>query len=97
MWHHVERMTHCRIKKHPPQTKRGGCFFVFGKNFNLMTLHTSLLFFCLSCQKNRAFFLPPAQNVEPAKIYVVLGGGTLYNFYIRAGGAGGAAADHSTT
>ena len=38
MWHHVERMTHCRIKKHPPQTKRGGCFFVFGKNFNLMTL-----------------------------------------------------------
>lgn len=38
MWHHVERMTHCRIKKHPPQIKRGGCFFVFGKNFNLMTL-----------------------------------------------------------
>ena len=54
-------------------------------------------FFCFPCQKFGAFFLSPAQNVEPAKIYVVLGRGTLYNFYIRAGGAGGAAADHSTT
>ena len=45
MWHHVERMTHCRIKKHPPQIKRGGCFFVFGKNFNLMTLGLCLLLF----------------------------------------------------
>ena len=45
MWHHVERMTHCRIKKHPPQIKRGGCFFVFGKNFNLMTLAIMLYYF----------------------------------------------------
>lgn len=52
MWHHVERMTHCRIKKHPPQIKRGGCFFVFGKNFNLMTLSFGLLLF--SC--NLLFF-----------------------------------------
>ena len=49
MWHHVERMTHCRIKKHPPQIKRGGCFFVFGKNFNLMTLRENPCLFCAFC------------------------------------------------
>ena len=38
-------MTHCRIKKHPPQIKRGGCFFVFGKNFNLMTLAKQQILF----------------------------------------------------
>ena len=27
-----------RVKKHPPHSKRGGCFFVFVKILNLMTL-----------------------------------------------------------
>ena len=27
-----------RAKKHPPHSKRGGYFFIFGQNFNLMTL-----------------------------------------------------------
>ena len=50
-------MTHCRIKKHPPQTKRGGCFFVFGKNFNLMTLPAGVLLFLRALQ--RAEILQP--------------------------------------
>ena len=27
-----------RVKKHPPHSKRGGYFFIFGQNLNLMTL-----------------------------------------------------------
>ena len=27
-----------RVKKHPPHSKRGGCFFMFVKILNLMTL-----------------------------------------------------------
>jgi len=34
------------------------------------------------CEKIQPFFLPPAQNVKPAKISVVLAMEMLYTFYI---------------
>ena len=34
-----------RVKKYPPHSKRGGCFLVFDKSFNLMTLPGRAFFF----------------------------------------------------
>ena len=45
-----------RVKKHPPHSKRGGCFFMFVKILNLMTLaerpvhfYMTMLRSCYSC------------------------------------------------
>ena len=37
-----------RVKKYPPHSKRGGCFLVFDKSFNLMTLPGRAFFFCIT-------------------------------------------------
>ena len=52
MWHYVEHMAHCRVKKCPPHLKRGGYFFMLGKNLNLMTLPVSVPFLYQSFWSN---------------------------------------------
>ena len=47
-----------RVKKYPPHSKRGGYFFMFGQNLNLMTLGQCPLCFshCFSrCRANYRF------------------------------------------
>ena len=46
-WHYVEHTAYYRVKKYPPHSKRGGYFFIFGQNLNLMTLTTKVVSFFL--------------------------------------------------
>ena len=49
-----------RAKKHPPHSKRGGYFFIFGQNFNLMTLvRWTRYFFMFHLQHQRRCAVHP--------------------------------------